>query len=65
MPKRTALKQEKSKVQRVSISIPQDHYRELARIAGQKRVSVAWVVRDAVDSYLSAETPLLRPRTTL
>ena len=40
---------------RCSISFPTDHYREVERIANEKRVSVAWVVRDALEHYLSLQ----------
>ena len=50
--------------QRVSVTIPPDHYEELKQIAQRKRVSVAWVVRDAVENYLAAELPLFRRRPT-
>jgi len=43
---------------RVSVSFPRDDYTELKAIAADKRVSIAWVVRDAVANYLSARTPL-------
>lgn len=46
--------------QRVSVTFPSDHYQELKLIAERKRVSVAWVVRDAVENYLAAELPLFR-----
>ena len=36
-------------------------FEELRRIAETKKVSVAWVVRDAVDQYLHEQSPLLRP----
>lgn len=45
---------------RTTVSIPGSDYEQLERLAKQKKVSVAWVVREAVDQYLSAETPLLR-----
>jgi metal-responsive CopG/Arc/MetJ family transcriptional regulator len=45
---------------RASVSFPEEDYRELERIAKQKRVSVAWVVRDAVKAYLDKESPLFR-----
>ena len=35
-------------------------YKELCAIAEKHRVSASWVVRDAVDRYLTAEMPLLR-----
>ena len=46
--------------ERVSVTFPRPHYSELQRIAEGKRVSVAWVVRDAVREYLAAQTPLFR-----
>lgn len=51
------------KVTRVSVTVPQKHYTELSRIAEKKRVSVAWVVRAAVEQYLTASTPLFPPTT--
>ncbi len=51
-----------SHTQRVSVTFPADHYAELQRIAQRKRVSVAWVVRDAVEKYLAAEAPLFRSK---
>jgi hypothetical protein len=45
---------------RVSVSIPADDYADLKRAARSKRVSVAWVVRDAVHEYFRNQEPLLR-----
>jgi hypothetical protein len=45
---------------RLSVSIPADAHIELERRARQKKVSMAWVVREAVQRYLEAETPLFR-----
>lgn len=44
---------------RASVSFPEDQYAELERIALSKRVSLAWVVRDAVQTYLTSRWPLL------
>ncbi|MBT6274290.1 MAG: CopG family transcriptional regulator [Chromatiales bacterium] len=44
---------------RASISFPRDHYELIERIAAEKKVSVAWVVRDAVEAYLGGRWPLL------
>lgn len=44
---------------RASVSFPEDQYEELERIAQSQRVSLAWVVREAVQSYLVARWPLL------
>jgi len=45
---------------RASISVPPDLYVTLEEIAQQKKVSLAWVVRDAAEKYVaegSAGTP--------
>lgn len=44
---------------RASVSFPEDQYSELERIANQQRVSLAWVVREAVQTYLVTRWPLL------
>lgn len=44
---------------RVSVSLSPDNYRTLRDIAKQKKVSVAWVMRDAVDKYIENQWPLL------
>ncbi|MDP2109835.1 MAG: hypothetical protein Q8J94_03280 [Thiobacillus sp.] len=46
---------------RASISFPEEQYSVLEKIAAEHRVSLAWVVRDAVDGYLKARWPLLVP----
>lgn len=43
---------------RLSITFPASDYKEMEQIAAKQRVSVAWVVRDAVADYLSARNPL-------
>jgi hypothetical protein len=40
-------------VQRISLMIGGDDRASLERIANEKRVSLAWVVRDAVTRYLA------------
>ena len=45
---------------RASVTFPSDLYSELERIAEEKKVSVAWVVRDAVEKYVDAQYPLFR-----
>ena len=51
--------QETARPVRVSVSFDAADYAEIKDIARYKRVSTAWVVRDAVASYLNARTPLL------
>lgn len=48
-----------SEVQRVSVSFPNNYYRALQRLAVEKRVSIAWVVRDAVRVYVEQDSPLV------
>jgi predicted DNA-binding protein len=38
---------------RASVSFPAGVYRRLEQIASQKKVSIAWVVRDAAERYIS------------
>ncbi len=45
---------------RTTVSLPQDDYSELEVMAEQKKVSVAWVVRRAIEEYLQRQSPLLR-----
>ena len=40
---------------RASISFPPDLYETLEEIAREKKVSLAWVVRDAVEKYLAEQ----------
>jgi metal-responsive CopG/Arc/MetJ family transcriptional regulator len=42
---------------RASISFPPDLYETLEEIAQRKKVSLAWVVRDAAEKYVAAEQP--------
>jgi len=49
----------KAKSVRASISFPPELYVQLERIAQDKKVSVAWVVRDAVEQYVAHKWPLL------
>ena len=44
---------------RASVSFPSDIYEELERIAAAKKVSLAWVVRDAAERYVADQWPLL------
>ncbi|WP_313237644.1 ribbon-helix-helix domain-containing protein [Delftia acidovorans] len=45
---------------RATASLPPDIYETLRDIAKQKKVSVAWVIRDAAEKYIADEWPLLR-----
>jgi metal-responsive CopG/Arc/MetJ family transcriptional regulator len=45
-------KTQRTPLVRASISFPPDLYETLEDIAKQKKVSLAWVVRDAADKYV-------------
>ncbi len=43
---------------RTSVSFPPELYKILKGIAREKKVSVAWVVRDAAEKYVAEQWPL-------
>lgn len=45
---------------RATISFPSDIYQTLEDIARQKKVSLAWVVREATEQYIADKWPLFR-----
>lgn len=47
-----------SKMPRASVSFPPELYVMLERIAKEKKVSVAWVVREAAERYVGDQWPL-------
>lgn len=49
---------------RLSISVNEAQYEHLAKIAHSNRVSIAWVVREAVDRLLKDDMPLLHVRNS-
>ncbi len=46
------------KMPRASVSFPPELYATLERIAKEKKVSVAWVVREAAEQYVGDHWPL-------
>lgn len=48
---------------RASISFPTDIYETLEVIAREKKVSLAWVVREAAEKYIAEKWPLFGKRT--
>jgi metal-responsive CopG/Arc/MetJ family transcriptional regulator len=48
---------------RASVTFPAELYTELERIAEEKKVSLAWVVRDAAQKYVEAQYPLFRSQS--
>jgi predicted DNA-binding protein len=43
---------------RASVSFPPELYKTLEELAKRKKVSIAWVVREAAEQYVSMEWPL-------
>ena len=61
--KGAAKKKDSSKAAvRASISFPPDVYETLRGIAKEKKVSLAWVVREAAEKYITDKWPLFRGR---
>lgn len=50
---------------RASVSFPPELYRLLEHIALQKKVSIAWVVRDAAEKYISDQPPTLEDKNRI
>jgi len=48
---------------RATISFPPDVYETLEIIAKEKKVSLAWVVREAAEKYIGDKWPLFNPKT--
>ena len=49
----------KPRATRASASLSPEIYSTLQDIAKQKKVSVAWVIRDAAEKYIADQWPLL------
>jgi predicted DNA-binding ribbon-helix-helix protein len=47
---------------RLSITLSDEQYAELTQIAAANRVSIAWVVREAVERLLVDDQPLFKIR---
>lgn len=45
-------------VTRVSVTLPCDVHITLEQIAREKKVSLAWVIRDAAEQYIANKWPL-------
>jgi predicted transcriptional regulator len=59
---RSARKARRKPALRASVSFPDELYRTLEQLAEQKKVSVAWVVREAAAKYVAAQWPLLEEK---
>ena len=47
-------------VVRASVSLRRDLYKTLEALARQKKVSTAWVLREAAERYVSEQWPLFK-----
>jgi predicted DNA-binding protein len=56
--KRKARKTEPTQSPRVSVTFPPDLYETLEGLARMKKVSIAWVVREASENYIADQWPL-------
>ena len=54
------MKAQSAAQRRATISFPPVVYKTLENIAKEKKVSLAWVVREAVDGYLGERWPLFK-----
>ena len=43
---------------RITVTFPQGDYERVCTLARTKKVSAAWIVRDAVEKYVQADMPL-------
>lgn len=60
MARKAKQRRKPSKTLRASVSFPKTVYQELERLAEKKKVSVAWVVRDAAEKYVEDQWPLVK-----
>lgn len=59
MPGATSSRKQRNQTHRLSVSISAEQYAELVEMARQNKVSVAWVIREAIERLLHDELPLL------
>ena len=43
---------------RASVTFPPDLYRDIENLAKKKKVSIAWIVREAAEKYVADQWPL-------
>ncbi|MGH9908051.1 MAG: CopG family transcriptional regulator [Pyrinomonadaceae bacterium] len=58
MKRRAARKVKATLAPRASVTFPPELYHTLEQLAKQKKVSVAWVVREAAEKYVVDQWPL-------
>lgn len=57
--KRSGKAPSEPKTLRASVGFPRELYAALEDLAKEKKVSVAWIVRDAAEQYIANRWPLL------
>ena len=57
--KRQTRKVRRGSQPRVSVTFPPELYATLVDLARKRKVSVAWIVRDAADHYVAAQPTLV------
>jgi len=55
------MKEKQGAQPRASVTFPPELYKTIEGLAKQKKVSIAWVVREAVEKYVADQWPLLAP----
>ena len=55
MKKQTGRKTENDQQPRASVTFPRELYESLEQLAKEKRVSIAWVVREAAEKYVAQQ----------
>lgn len=61
--KKLQQKQKNDPAPRASVTFPPELYETLEAIARSKKVSVAWVVRDAAERYVADQWPLIEKQS--
>jgi predicted DNA-binding protein len=49
---------------RTSVSFPRELYQTLEQLAVGKKVTVAWIIRDAAEKYVNDQWPLFKRDNT-
>lgn len=62
MAKPARKKREQTGAHRLSVSLSPEQHAELVEVANKNKVSVAWVVREAIERLLHDEQPLFHVR---
>lgn len=51
-----------SKSMRTSVSLPRELHETLTQLAKDKKVSIAWIIREAAEKYVGERWPLFADR---